>query len=131
MRFEYKHLAFIGEESIRAAEASECANEQGMFWPYHDTLFLNQQGENIGTFNEPTLIDFATRLGMDEAAFTACLDAGQYRSAILDAQREAGLRDITITPTIVINGQIFVGALSFGEFQTVIEAELADLQGGE
>ena len=36
VRFVYRHLAFIGAESLWAAEASECANEQGRFWDYHD-----------------------------------------------------------------------------------------------
>ena len=98
-----------------------------MFWPYHDTIFLNQDGENAGTFNDPTLINFAVRLGMDEAAFSACLDAGQYRGAILDARREASQEDITTTPTVVINGQVITGALPFQDFQAVIEAELANL----
>lgn len=40
--FEFHHLAFLGPESIQAAEASECAMEQGQFWPYHDVLFLRQ-----------------------------------------------------------------------------------------
>lgn len=98
-----------------------------MFWPYHDTIFLNQNGENLGTFNEPTLIDFAARLGMDETAFSACLDVGQYRGAILDARSEANQQDITTAPTVVINGQVITGALPFEEFQAVIEEELANL----
>lgn len=120
-------MAFIGEESIRAAEASECANDQNMFWPYHDTIFLNQNGENAGIFNDPTLIDFAAGLGLDETAFSACLDAGQYRSVVIDARSEAGQLDITTTPTVVINGQVITGALPFEEFQAVIEAELANI----
>ena len=48
VRFEYKHVALLGAESILAAEASECANEQGQFWPYHDIIFANQRGENQG-----------------------------------------------------------------------------------
>ena len=50
VRFEYKDFAFIGPESIRAAEAAACADEQDWFWPFHDTLFANQRGENQGAF---------------------------------------------------------------------------------
>jgi protein-disulfide isomerase len=50
VKIVFRHFAFIGEESIRAAEASECANEQGKFWEMYDTLFANQGGENVGDF---------------------------------------------------------------------------------
>ena len=41
VRFVYRHFAFLGEESVWAAEASECAAEQGKFWEYHDILYEN------------------------------------------------------------------------------------------
>jgi len=39
VRFVYRHMAFLGDESQWAAEASECAGEQAKFWEYHDKLF--------------------------------------------------------------------------------------------
>ena len=65
VRLEFHHYAFIGAESVRAAEAAECANEQDMFWPYHDILFLNQRGENQGAFSDLALHNFAVALKMD------------------------------------------------------------------
>jgi protein-disulfide isomerase len=44
----FKHFSRLGEDSLSAVLASECANEQGKFWEYHDALFHNQQGENSG-----------------------------------------------------------------------------------
>jgi protein-disulfide isomerase len=52
VRFVFRHLAFIGAESLWAAEAAECANEQGRFWDYHDKLFEEQGGENVGAFSQ-------------------------------------------------------------------------------
>ena len=40
---EYRHLAILGPESQRAAEAAECALEQGFFWEYHDILFRSSR----------------------------------------------------------------------------------------
>ncbi len=48
VRFGYLHFAFLGPESVWAAQASECAAEQEAFWAYHDLLFARQAGENRG-----------------------------------------------------------------------------------
>lgn len=129
VRFEYKHFAFLGPESIRAAEASECALEQDQFWPYHDTLFLNQRGENAGAFGDDALNAFAAALGLDEVAFEDCLDSGRYAAQINAERVTASERGISTTPTAVINGQIITGAVSFEQLQARIESELARLSG--
>ena len=130
VRFEYKHLAFLGPESIRAAEASECASEQERFWPYHDTLFLNQRGENMGAFNDEALRAFASGIGLDEAEFDSCLDSGRYLDEIEASRAEANSLGISSTPTTVINGQIVDGAVPFERLQVLIESELAQSSGG-
>ncbi len=124
MRFEYKHFAFLGQESIRAGEAAECAADQEMFWPYHDTLFLNQHGKNLGVWNIPTLVNFAGQLGLDQAEFSDCLETGKNNQKVLDDNAEAGSRGVNSTPTIFINGQMYRGALSAEEILPIIEAEL-------
>src|SRR3989344_9286895 len=42
--FVYRDWAFLGPESVRAAEAARCAGDQGKFWEYHDYLYDNQKG---------------------------------------------------------------------------------------
>jgi len=72
--FLWRDFAFLGEESIRAAEAARCAGEQGKFWEYHDYLFnyiwdnyysKNINGENVGAFSDRNLKSFAAALGLD------------------------------------------------------------------
>jgi len=125
VRFVFNNFAFLGAESIRAAEAAECANEQGAFWQYHDTLFLNQKGENQGAFNDAVLKSFAASLGLDQAAFNNCLDSGKYRSAVEADRAAAAARNVNTTPTFFVNGQEVRGALPFAQFQPYIEAALA------
>jgi protein-disulfide isomerase len=129
VRLEYKHFPFIGQESIRAAEASECALEQGQFWPYHDTLYLNQRGENAGAFGDDALLAFAAALGLDEVAFEECLDSGRYENQVNSEWATASERGVTTTPTTAINGQVITGAVSFERLQAIIESELARLSG--
>ena len=124
VRFEYKHFAFLGAESILAAEASECANEQGQFWPYHDIIFANQRGENQGAFNKATLQFFATALELDESEFDKCLDSNRYRKDVTTETNSAGEREVQSTPTLFINGEKIEGAVPFEQLQALIEAEL-------
>ena len=115
----------MGDESVSAAEASECANEQNQFWQYHDTLFLNQRGENIGTFDNPALKNFAAAIGLDQESFDECLDSGRYRNQIGADQRSAAGIGVTSSPTIVINEQYLRGAHPFETLQEIIEEELS------
>jgi protein-disulfide isomerase len=132
---EYRHLAFLGEESLRAAEASECAADQGLFWEYHDMLFLRQGDENDGVYSTGHLKDFAREVdaalpdrGFDLDAFDACLDSGAKRP-LVEAQSEQSrelLQSLTgraSTPTFLVNGQpLPPGAQPIEVFRTAIAA---------
>jgi len=59
-----RDFAFLGDESLRAAEAARCAGDQGKFWEYHDYLFTHQNGENKGNFSNLNLKTFAKALGL-------------------------------------------------------------------
>lgn len=124
VRFEYKHFAFLGAESILAAEASECAAEQGQFWAYHDTLFANQRGQNQGAYSRDALKEMAAALGLDTAAFNSCLDSGRYRSLVQQQTAEAQRRGVTSTPTTYVNGQSVSGAVSYDELRGIVTAAL-------
>ncbi len=120
----FKNFPWIGPESKRAAEAAACAGAQGRFWEYHDALYANQHGENAGFLTPETLKTFAARLGLDTAAFGACLDSGAYRAAVVADFNEVRRLGLTGTPTFLINGQRIVGAQSFQVFASVIDAKL-------
>lgn len=104
MRVVWRHLAFLGPESLWAAEASECAREQGRFWEFYDKLFEEQRGRNSGAFRKENLKRFARELGLDEAAFAECLDSGRYRDLVLAERRQAERLGIRATPTLVLKG---------------------------
>lgn len=125
MRFEYNHFAFLGPESQHAAEAAECAREQGQFWQYHDILFANQHGENQGAFGEDALKAFAAALPLDENAFNLCLASRQYEAEVQSETAAGQQRGVRSTPTLFINGEKVEGALPFAQLQPRIEAILA------
>lgn len=120
----YRHFAFLGQESNWSAEASECANDQGKFWEYHDYLFNNQQGKNQGTFTKDNLKKFAVTLGLDSDKFNQCLDSGKYTAAVqkdTDEGRTAGVKG---TPSTFVDGTISVGAQPYSEIKKLIDARL-------
>lgn len=123
VRYEFKDFAFIGQESLRAAEAATCALEQDSFWQYHDTLFLNQSGENAGAFSDDHLRNFAAALGLDEGDFNNCLGSNRYRNEINAGIVEARDLGVQSTPTFRINGELVEGVLTFEQLQTIIEQE--------
>ena len=124
VRFVFRHLAFIGQESTWAAEAAECAGDQGRFWEYHDTLFAEQRGENQGAFSRDNLKRFAADLGLDTAQFNQCLDSGQYRSYVQQQGASAQQLGINSTPTLAVNGQVVQDGSSYSVLQAAIEAAL-------
>ena len=125
MRYEFNDFAFIGQESLRAAEAAACADEQGQFWQYHDTLFLNQRGENGGAFSDENLRIFAAAVGLDEGDFNSCLGSNRHRNEINASINEARDLGVQSTPSFRINDQLVEGLLNFEQLQSIIEEEAA------
>ena len=102
-----------------AAEAGQCANEQGKFWPYHDRLFANQQKLSV-----PDLKQHAAELGLDAAKFNACLDSSKYAERVRDGVAAGTRLGVNSTPTLYINGRVIQGAQPYENFAAVVDEEL-------
>lgn len=121
VRFLYQPVAFLGPESIRAAEAAMCAEDQGRFWPYHDRLFAAQVGETRSAFDDSVLKHLAADLGLDRTRFNACLDRGRHRRDVEAVNREARALGVNGTPTFFIDGVKVVGAVPYGRIREIVE----------
>ena len=124
VRLVFRHKAFLGEESTQAAAASECAAEQGQFWPYHDRLYAEQNGRNAGTFSKTNLKRFGADLGLDKASFDACVDGDQAVARIRAEAQAADQRGVTRTPTLFVNGQKIEGVPTWESLRQTIEQAL-------
>lgn len=124
VKLVFHPMTQIGQESVWAAEAAECANDQDRFWDYHDKLFDNQHGENQGAFTIDNLKRFAEELGLDTQTFNQCLDSHKYEALVKAETQDALKKGIESTPTFVIGEQTVVGPGSYDDLKTVIEAEL-------
>ncbi len=120
----YKHSAFLGQESVGAAQAAECAADQARFWPYHDLLFARQAGENRVAFTKDHLLGFARELGLDMTRFEPCLNNAQTQSRVQADTQEGEAAGVRGTPTFFVNGRPLVGAQPLEAFQAAIEQAL-------
>ncbi len=103
----------------KAAEAGECADEQGKFWEMHDLLFEQGVQGGVASFKQ-----FAQQLGLDTAGFNNCLDSGAMASEVQRDIRDGTRAGIQGTPGFLVNGQLVSGAQPFSVFQQIIDAEL-------
>jgi protein-disulfide isomerase len=122
--FIFRHYPFIGSESFAASNASMCANEQGRFWDYHDMLFANQIGENVGAFSNRRLQAYGETLELNMGEFNACFRENRYDDLIKEDQARARTGQVTGTPTVFVNGQI-LPSFAYPTIQSAIEAALA------
>jgi protein-disulfide isomerase len=117
--FRHFPLSFH-QNAHKAAQASECANEQGKFWEYHDMLFANQ-----AALTEPDLVRYATDLEADMTAFNECLTSGRHAATVDQDMKEGEVAGMTGTPGFFINGRFLNGAQPIEAFVEIIDAELA------
>jgi len=123
-------LENIHAKARKAAEAAQCAAEQGKFWEMHDLLFAQNGNLDIRQYG-----DFARKLGLDSSAFDLCLGSGRQAAKINRSLASASAIGIDSTPSFIITksergdiingGTIVTGADSYQQFRQVIEQALA------
>jgi len=124
----FKHFVTHGEDSITAAIASQCANEQGQFWNFYKTVYENQGPENSGWANIENMKRFASQIpGLDEQKFDSCIDSQKYKS-LVDNDMILGVSlGMQGTPSFIIvksdgsKPKTLLGAQPFPSFQSIID----------
>jgi protein-disulfide isomerase len=129
VRFVYRHLAILGPPSVQAAIASECAHEQGKFWPYHDRLFASA-GSPFG-FSSSNLKRYAKDLQLDSTKFHTCLETEQPREKVERETMVGRAIGMTGTPGFLINGGRLIGAQPYEVFERIIESMLEEARKGQ
>ena len=107
--------------SDRSHEASECANEQGKFWEYHDKLFQNLGGPH----DDAALISYAEQVNLDKGKFQQCLTSGKYKELIQKEIARGGQVGVQGTPAVFVNGQLVSGAYPYEYFDQIVKSELS------
>jgi len=118
IRFVFRDFP-LAEQTIPALVAANCANEQAKYWEYNAALFDGQYGYDTTAF-----LQYAANLGLDDGAFSACLQSEAARQEVIADYNEATSIGVQSTPTFFINGIPVVGAQSFATFKNIIDKEL-------
>ncbi len=118
----YHNFAVIGNESIWAAEAADCAGDQNKFWDYSTYLLENQAGENQGAFTKDKLKQFAVKLNLDTSLFNTCLDSDKYKTSVQQELNQGQSLGVRATPTFFVNGQKFEGMIPADQLTKLIDS---------
>lgn len=123
----FKHFTVVGPDSKPAAMASQCANDQGKFWEFHDELYNNQGHENSGWASKDNLKQIASNMGLDKSSFDSCLDSNKYQSLVENDLTLAKQIDLRGTPSFLIlkndgsQPQTLTGAHPYATFEKIFD----------
>lgn len=121
VRFIYRDfpLTELHPGADLAAQAGECAEEQGRFWQMHDVLYANS-----GEYTAQNLVTFADDAGLDLPDFTKCLESGRYADEVQADVADGVAAGVVGTPTFFFNGQKVEGSIPFSVFNELVHAFL-------
>jgi len=101
-------LSFLGDESVRAANASFCAADEGQYLDFHHALYAVQSPlENSGFWSNETLVAIGSKVGITSEKFTKCVNDGQKVELVkanYDSMQKYGVQG---TPTVFIDGKLW------------------------
>lgn len=126
VRVVFRNFAFLAPESIQAAQAAECALDQGAdkFWQYHDLLFASR-GAGLAAYSKPRLETYARQIGLNAATFKNCLDSGAKAGEVQADLDEGRSQGVTGTPTWFLDGQMESGELPVDELRQLFDSKLS------
>ena len=125
----FMDLPFLGRDSITAAQATYCADDQGKYWEYHDTLYNFQEAIDNGWASKDRLVSFAFNLDMNLDEFNDCMDSSKYAKRVKANYDESQRFGAEATPTFLIispDGAVkkITSAQPYSVFSQVIEPML-------
>jgi protein-disulfide isomerase len=122
IRFVFRDfpLTNIHPNAQPAAEAANCAGEQGKYWEFNEKLFTGPLELSSTSYTQ-----YASELGLDASAFEECASSGRHSEEVTADLEWAANLGVRSTPTFFINGIPLVGAQPYEVFKEVIEKELA------
>jgi len=102
VKLVFKDFPLNGPDSLLAAEASYCAEDQEKYWQYHDELYKNWGGERTGWITRESLDRFAVTVGLDLVEFNTCLDEHKYQNRVIALHEFGKEIGIDATPSFLV-----------------------------
>ena len=125
----FKDYIILGQDSINAANAAHCANDQKLFWEYHSMLYNNWAGENTGWADLAHLHEFANTLGLDMDVFSTCMSDLKWNELVNLSSKDGQKLGVSGTPTFFVidqNNDVIkiVGAQHYDVFKQIFDSVL-------
>jgi len=118
-------LSFLGDESVRAANASFCAADEGQYIDFHKALYRVQSPlENSGFWSNETLVAIGNKVGITSEKFAKCVNEGQKVDLVKANYESMPKYGVQGTPTIFIDGKLWERKSSdfnLDEFRAAVE----------
>ena len=102
VKLVFKDFPLNGPDSLLAAQATYCAEDQEKYWQYHNELYKNWAGEKTGWITRESLDKFATTVNLDLSEFNACLDDGKYQDKVNELHEFGKEIGIDATPSFLV-----------------------------
>ena len=119
-------LSFLGPESVRAANASMCAAEEGHYLDFHKALYTVQPAlESSGFYSNENLIKIGDYIGLKTKSFTDCVINGAKLDLVKAQEDSMAKFQVQGTPTVFINGKLWErksNSFELAEFRSAVEA---------
>ena len=127
----FKDYIILGQDSMNAANAAHCANDQKLFWEYHSMLYNNWAGEDTGWANLAHLHEFARILDLDFDEFSACMSDLKWAELVQSSSMDGNTLGVTGTPTFFVINQNndvikIVGAQHYDVFKQIFDTALEE-----
>ncbi len=125
VRYAYRHTVSVGgEQTVAVSNAALCVAEQGKFWAFHSLMFAQQaRWEPVapGPALNSTLASLSSQTGANSEQVTSCLAAQRHSKVVQDDITAAAGFGISGTPSFVINGYMFSGALPYEVYKEIFK----------
>lgn len=117
VKFIYRDfpVTYNHEHALNAAMAAECADDQDLFWEYHNQVFENRQDLSL-----QNLKIIAGTVGLDTTQFNDCLDTEKYKFEVMNDYEDGIRLGIAGTPTFFINGISVPGVITYENFKKIL-----------
>ena len=125
----FKDYIILGQDSMNAANAAHCANDQKSFWKYHSILYNNWAGEDTGWADLAHLHEFANTLGLDMDVFSTCMSDLKWNELVNLSSKDGQKLGVSGTPTFFVidqNNDVIkiVGAQHYDVFKQIFDSVL-------
>ncbi|HVU13698.1 MAG TPA: thioredoxin domain-containing protein [Phototrophicaceae bacterium] len=117
--YVFRDFPILGQGSVEAALAADCAYDQNAFWGFHDMLYADQ-----ANLTRTQFVKDAQTLKLNVDQFTQCFDSGEHQDRVGKDYTDAEALGVNGTPTFFVNGKMLVGAQPYQAFADAIDAEL-------